>query len=58
MNNIIYMTKEEKKIKIEQLKIQAIQLKKDVEYYNAMQTALKLVLNGSYGAFATAYFIL
>jgi DNA polymerase elongation subunit (family B) len=52
------MTKEEKKIKIEQLKIQAIQLKKDVEYYNAMQTALKLVLNGSYGAFATAYFIL
>jgi DNA polymerase elongation subunit (family B) len=52
------MTKEEKKIKIEQLKIQAVQLKKDVEYYNAMQTALKLVLNGSYGAFATAYFIL
>lgn len=58
MNDIIYMTKEEKKIKIEQLKIQAVQLKKDVEYYNAMQTALKLVLNGSYGAFATAYFIL
>jgi len=58
MNNIIYMTKEEKKQKIEELKIQAVQLKKDVEYYNAMQTALKLVLNGSYGAFATAYFIL
>jgi DNA polymerase elongation subunit (family B) len=58
MNDIISMTKEEKKIKIEQLKIQAVQLKKDVEYYNAMQTALKLVLNGSYGAFATAYFIL
>jgi len=52
------MTKEEKKLKIESLKIQAVQLKKDVEYYNAMQTALKLVLNGSYGAFATAYFIL
>jgi DNA polymerase elongation subunit (family B) len=52
------MTKEEKKQKIEELKIQAVQLKKDVEYYNAMQTALKLVLNGSYGAFATAYFIL
>jgi len=46
--NIIFMTKEEKKIKIESLKIQAVQLKKDVEYYNAMQTALKLVLNGSY----------
>ena len=52
------MTKEEKKQRIEELKIQAVQLKKDVEYYNAMQTALKLVLNGSYGAFATAYFIL
>jgi hypothetical protein len=42
------MTKEEKKLKIESLKIQAVQLKKDVEYYNAMQNALKLVLNGSY----------
>ena len=52
------MTKEEKKQRIEELKIKAVQLKKDVEYYNAMQTALKLVLNGSYGAFATAYFIL
>lgn len=58
MIDIISMTKEEKKIRIEELKIQAVQLKKDVEYYNAMQTALKLVLNGSYGAFATAYFIL
>ena len=58
MNHINVMTKEEKKIRIEELKIQAVQLKKDVEYYNAMQTALKLVLNGSYGAFATAYFIL
>jgi len=46
--NIISMTKEEKKLRIESLKIQAVQLKKDVEYYNAMQTALKLVLNGSY----------
>jgi len=42
------MTKDEKRQRIEQLKIQAVQLKKDVEYYNAMQTALKLVLNGSY----------
>lgn len=38
------MTKDEKKSRIEQLKIQAVQLKKDVEYYNAMQTALKLVV--------------
>jgi hypothetical protein len=48
MNHIIFMTKDEKRQRIEQLKIQAVQLKKDVEYYNAMQTALKLVLNGSY----------
>jgi DNA polymerase elongation subunit (family B) len=52
------MTKEEKLKKIEELKRQAVEVKKTVEYYNAMQTALKLVLNGSYGAFATAYFIL
>lgn len=38
------MTKEEKKNRIESLKIKAVQLKKDVEYYNAMQTALKLVV--------------
>ena len=38
------MTKDEKKSRIEQLKIHAVQLKKDVEYYNAMQTALKLVV--------------
>ena len=38
------MTKEEKRQRIEELKIQAVQLKKDVEYYNAMQTALKLVV--------------
>ena len=52
------MTVEEKKIKIESLKILATQLKKDAEYYNAMQNALKLVLNGSYGAFAAGYFVL
>ena len=52
------MTAEEKKLKIEELKKQAIEIKKEIEYYNAMQTALKLVLNGSYGAFATPYFIL
>ena len=44
--------------KIKELKIQAESLKKDVEYYNSMQQALKLVLNGSYGAFASNYFAL
>lgn len=52
------MTKEEKLKKIEQLKKQASDIKKEVDYYNALQLALKLVLNGSYGAFATSYFIL
>jgi DNA polymerase elongation subunit (family B) len=52
------MTNEEKKNRIIELKIRASQLKQDAEYYNALQTALKLVLNGSYGAFATPYFVL
>jgi hypothetical protein len=38
------MTKEEKRQRIEELKIRSVQLKKDVEYYNALQTALKLVV--------------
>jgi hypothetical protein len=42
------MTKEEKIKKIETLKRQASELKKEVDYYNALQLALKLVLNGSY----------
>ena len=42
------MTKEEKIKKIESLKIKATLLKRDVEYYNALQSALKLILNGSY----------
>jgi DNA polymerase elongation subunit (family B) len=52
------MTREEKLKKIESLKRKANELKKEVDYYNALQLALKLVLNGSYGAFATSYFIL
>ena len=52
------MTKEEKIKKIETLKKKANEIKKEVDYYNALQLALKLVLNGSYGAFATSYFIL
>ena len=42
------MTKEEKLLKIETLKKQASEIKKESEYYNALQLALKLVLNGSY----------
>ena len=42
------MTKEEKLNKIESLKIKATQLKREVDYYNALQSGLKLILNGSY----------
>ena len=52
------MTKEEKLIKLETLKDKAGELKRQVDYYNSLQLALKLILNGSYGAFATPYFIL
>ena len=44
--------------KIDSLKKKASEIKKEIDYYNALQLALKLVLNGSYGAFATSYFIL
>ena len=37
------MNKEEKLIKLEDLKRRASELKKDVDYYNALQLALKLV---------------
>jgi hypothetical protein len=42
------MTKEEKLNKINSLKQRADQLKREVDYYNALQLALKLILNGSY----------
>jgi hypothetical protein len=42
------MTKEEKLEKISFLKSKSVQLKREVDYYNALQLGLKLVLNGSY----------
>lgn len=42
------MNREEKKLKLDSLRKQASELKKEVDYYNSIQTALKLVLNGSY----------
>lgn len=42
------MTKEEKLQKLLSLRNKASELKKEVDYYNALQTGLKLVLNGSY----------
>jgi len=52
------MTKDEKISRAKELKVQISNLTKEIDYNNALQTALKLILNGSYGAFATQYFIL
>ena len=49
------MGKEEKLL---ELRKKAEVLKGEIDYYNALQNALKLVLNGSYGAFTTKYFVL
>lgn len=38
------MTKEDR---IKEIEIQITQLKKDINYYDALQQGLKLVLNGS-----------
>lgn len=42
------MTKEEKIKELESLRSKSIELKREVDYYNALQTSLKLILNGSY----------
>jgi DNA polymerase elongation subunit (family B) len=52
------MTKTDRLARLEELRAKAAELKKEVDYYNALQLALKLVLNGSYGAWAAKYFIL
>jgi DNA polymerase elongation subunit (family B) len=52
------MTKENKTELLNSLKQKAESIKGEVDFYNAMQNALKLVLNGSYGAFANSYFVL
>jgi hypothetical protein len=41
------MTKDEKIKKLDSLRAKAFEVKKEVEYYNALQLALKLVLNGA-----------
>lgn len=52
------MVLEEKRKRILELKEQISTLKEEADYYNALQLALKLVLNGSYGALSTSYFVL
>ena len=51
------MDDREKKIKIKELEEQITKKRADRDYYKAMQLALKLTLNGTYGAFANKYFV-
>lgn len=50
------MTKEEKLKRIAELKEEIIQAKSTINYCNAMQSGLKLTLNGSYGGMSNSYF--
>lgn len=45
--NIMSM-KNDKLIRLESLRKKASSLKRDVDYYNALQLSMKLILNGSY----------
>ncbi len=40
--------KNDKLIRLESLRKTASSLKRDVDYYNALQLSMKLILNGSY----------
>jgi len=51
MSDIKKMTDSEKRKRIEELKEKINKVKGEHDYYKAMQLALKLVLNGTYGAF-------
>lgn len=51
------MTNAEKRKRLEELKILIYEKKKEKDYAKAMQLALKLTLNGTYGAFANKYFV-
>lgn len=51
------MDDREKKLRIKELEELIVKKKSEKDYYNAMQLALKLTLNGTYGAFANKYFV-
>ena len=51
------MDDREKKLRIKELEEQISSTKADRDYFKAMQLALKLTLNGTYGAFANKYFV-
>lgn len=52
------MTQAEKKAKIVELESQITEKKRQVDEYNAMQMALKLMINSEYGAMANRYFVM
>lgn len=52
------MNKEDILKRIEEIDSEISELKREADYYNSMQNALKIILNGSYGAFTTKYFVL
>jgi DNA polymerase elongation subunit (family B) len=51
------MTIKEKKQRLQELKIQIDKKKAEKDYFKAMQLALKLILNGTYGALSNRYFV-
>ena len=51
------MNDKEKRERINELKTLIYQKKKERDYNKAMQLGLKLVINGTYGAFANKYFV-
>lgn len=51
------MTQNEKQDKIEEIKLKIADAQKEADKFNAMQLALKLVLNGTYGAFGNRHFV-
>jgi len=51
------MDDREKKHRIKELEEQITKRKAERDYFKAMQLALKLTLNGTYGAFANKYFV-
>jgi len=51
------MDDRERKLRIKELEGLISKKKGEKDYFKAMQLALKLVLNGSYGAFANKYFV-
>jgi len=51
------MDDREKRQRIEELKILIAEKKRQKDYAKAMQLALKLTLNGTYGAFANRFFV-